>query len=421
MERDEIGESLEESMQDSELSFSDGHREYQSHGEQIRGISKRSSSEISEADNQVDTIRDWEGDSKFDDDADDKSNAHEFPFAAKDEELELLDKEYEELQAQELDMLNNLKGRSDEELLKGRSVRNQKAMWDKALEIRILLQKPFTNANRLPLGDTKTHTCESSEEIASAFERLNEASINTVHCLHQTLTTLLSQVDARSKVSDDDKDGKNNEEHIIVNDLDAQWEVMSASYKRFVPFRNSTVDRWQRKTQLSTGAAASRIKLRAFNQSITQQIEGHMRDFSRMLERMCLSKSAVNVIGRPAAENEKPSSDGDVNGVNPGEQLVDGDPELIDDSEFYQELLREFLESADPSSLGASYPSRSTRVKHRKIVDRRASKGRKIRYTVHEKIVNFMVPVPINMPPMAEKLFSSGLFHGGSTQPVLQM
>ena len=31
---------------------------------------------------------------------------------------------------------------------------------------------------------------------------------------------------------------------------------------------------------------------------------------------------------------------------------MDGDPELIDDSEFYQQLLKEFLEACDPSSSG---------------------------------------------------------------------
>ena len=35
-----------------------------------------------------------------------------------------------------------------------------------------------------------------------------------------------------------------------------------------------------------------------------------------------------------------------------GFQDIEGDPELIDDTEFYQELLREFLESSDPASIG---------------------------------------------------------------------
>ncbi|XLS97860.1 hypothetical protein HN51_040595 [Arachis hypogaea] len=45
--------------------------------------------------------------------------------------------------------------------------------------------------------------------------------------------------------------------------------------------------------------------------------------------------------------------------------------------------------------------------KKRKIVDRRASKSRKIRYNAHEKIVNFMAPQPMNLPPKDPKLFEN--------------
>lgn len=31
---------------------------------------------------------------------------------------------------------------------------------------------------------------------------------------------------------------------------------------------------------------------------------------------------------------------------------ADGDPELLDDSEFYQQLLKEFFETVDPTSSG---------------------------------------------------------------------
>lgn len=37
-------------------------------------------------------------------------------------------------------------------------------------------------------------------------------------------------------------------------------------------------------------------------------------------------------------------------------------------------------------------PVRSQKIK--KKVDTKASKGRKLRYTVHEKLQNFMVPIP---------------------------
>jgi hypothetical protein len=37
------------------------------------------------------------------------------------------------------------------------------------------------------------------------------------------------------------------------------------------------------------------------------------------------------------------------------ETHVDGDPELLDDSEFYQQLLKEFFETIDPSSSGKQF------------------------------------------------------------------
>jgi hypothetical protein len=37
------------------------------------------------------------------------------------------------------------------------------------------------------------------------------------------------------------------------------------------------------------------------------------------------------------------------------ETHADGDPELLDDSEFYQQLLKEFFETVDPSSSGKQF------------------------------------------------------------------
>jgi protein AATF/BFR2 len=50
--------------------------------------------------------------------------------------------------------------------------------------------------------------------------------------------------------------------------------------------------------------------------------------------------------------------------------------------------------------------------KKRKEVDRRASKGRKIRYTVIDKLVNFMVPVEMQDDSRVASLFSNLFGHG---------
>jgi protein AATF/BFR2 len=54
---------------------------------------------------------------------------------------------------------------------------------------------------------------------------------------------------------------------------------------------------------------------------------------------------------------------------------------------------------------------RKLRKKRTRIVDRRASKGRKIKYVIHEKLVNFMAPQPNRYPlaytETANQLFAS--------------
>lgn len=73
-------------------------------------------------------------------------------------------------------------------------------------------------------------------------------------------------------------------------------------------------------------------------------------------------------------------------------------PEIFDDSEFYHQLLRELIEYKSSTDENQSEITQKfielqkVRSKMKKKVDTRASKGRKIRYIVHNKLVNFMPP-----------------------------
>jgi protein AATF/BFR2 len=51
--------------------------------------------------------------------------------------------------------------------------------------------------------------------------------------------------------------------------------------------------------------------------------------------------------------------------------------------------------------------------KRRKVVDRRASKGRKLRFHTLDKLVGFMAPAPRERPPFAEQLFRNLFAHEG--------
>ncbi|KAF5186927.1 rRNA processing protein-like protein [Thalictrum thalictroides] len=234
----------------------------------VKGLKLMASTEFHE-------VKDTEDDDDAKDEDEDEKNVKE-RVAQKDAEYEELEKEYTSLLNRDKDILMNLMRHKDEDFLKGQAVRNQKALWDKTLELRFSLQKAFSSSNKLP------------------------------------------------------------------------W-------------------------------------------NISEQVAGYMRDPSRMIKRMQLRTPVVGVFG--ANTNE------------------DGDLELLEDSEFYQQLLKEFFESfkstTPEATEAAFYAIKRHQTKKRNIVGRRASKSRKIRYHVHEKIANFMVPKPMKLPDMAPVLFEN--------------
>lgn len=69
------------------------------------------------------------------------------------------------------------------------------------------------------------------------------------------------------------------------------------------------------------------------------------------------------------------------------------DETTYDDAKFYQQLLKEFVEHGNTSKFSSEYRT-GRQARKKKLVDRKASKGRKLRYVVHPKLENYMFPVP---------------------------
>ncbi|PSS35933.1 Protein AATF like [Actinidia chinensis var. chinensis] len=329
-----------------------------------------------------------------------------------DAEMEELEKELSDIRHQEQDLLRNLNHHKDEDLLKGQAVKNQKAIWDKTLELRFLLQKAFSSSNRLPKEPLKSSFCDSDSGVNDAYSDLITSSKRTLDSLLELQEALLEKNPSIAQASDGNSTQplKHSEASSTSNGGgDQEWSQIWEIHSRIAPFRNKSIDKWQRKTQVTTGAAAIKGKLHAFNQNVSEQVAAYMRDSSRMIKGMQQNRSTVAIFGTV------PDAEGKAKGQDIKE---DGDPELLDDSEFYQQLLKEFFETFDPaSSEAAFYALKRMQTKKRKIVDRRASKSRKIRYNVHEKIVNFMAPQPMQLPPMAAKLFED-LFGLKTQKPV---
>ncbi|CAI9278522.1 unnamed protein product [Lactuca saligna] len=304
---------------------------------------------------------------------------------------EELEKELNDLRHQEQDLFRNIRRDPNEDLQKSEAVKNQRALWDKTLEFRFLLQKSFSNSNRLPQEPIRSAFCNSDEGVKEAYSDLIDSTKKTLDSILKLQEALVEKNPLIMEATEE-----NSKSVEASRKGDEEWFKISEMQSRIGSFRDMSVDKWQRKTQVTSGAAGIKNKFQAFNQNISEQVAFYMRDPSRMIKGMQQRRSVVPVFGNNVPNSSVDDDDGD------------GDPELLDDSEFYQQLLREFFETVDPeSSEAAFYALKRLQTKKRKIVDRRASKSRKIRYHIHEKIVNFMAPQPVNVPPMAPKLFEN--------------
>jgi protein AATF/BFR2 len=125
------------------------------------------------------------------------------------------------------------------------------------------------------------------------------------------------------------------------------------------------------------------------------------------------SGKAVKVVGRDGA-HEPVAGEKDVSA------------EVYDDTDFYQALLRDVVDIGQGGAGfgGAGGPGsyanfNNTSRKKAAGVDPKASKGRKLRYHVHEKLQNFMAPIPMQTweREQIDELFK-GLLGGRYTSQI---
>lgn len=250
----------------------------------------------------------------------------------------------------------------------------------------MLLQKfPETkslssNKQILDGKSTKSDDHESDEEIPSDTD--NEE--------------IPSDTEPEDNVAEDKKENipkKTTQKKRKLADYDSD---LASSHKSFKPFRDATIQKWNEKTRLAT---AANIKNTPTN-TILQQISFILSDRNRLIRRTQLKRSEYDIIGYthklPQSENN------DQNDMNPvTRDRKDNDeyiPEIFDDSDFYHQLLRELIECktadiTDPVQLSRQWIAlQQLRNKMKRKVDTKATKGRKIKYVVHNKLVSYMAP-----------------------------
>lgn len=253
---------------------------------------------------------------------------------------------------------------------KGNAMKEQRKAFDSLLGVRMVLQKAMVATNSMAAVEEK----DFEETANQPYEAAEEAAIrlwNTLDSIRHDLQTANSGT----------KSGQKRKRDIDTSaPSSAIWERMQSSEVAAIDNRQSTLDKWSSKVRGTAAMPVSRkLNPTANQQSITSVLQDQLANSDHLIQRTKIPRSCA-----PIQRDSK----------------VTEDPNIYDDGNFYQMLLKELVDQRRVESLSnpvnaAGKTMQWTAVKEaktRKVVDTKASKGRKMRFTVHEKLQNFMAP-----------------------------
>ena len=286
---------------------------------------------------------------------------------------------------------------------KGRAIKKQHQTFDSLLNVRIKVQKALIASNSIAATSTVPEQRSSSEGNIEAVKRAEAAAEK----LWTSLTAL------RSSLSKTDDSNSSLKRASPSRDSSAerygQWRQMDMQDSIHVPKRRATLTKWsQRINPVPNTRPTNRFsRSPAAQQSLISVLDQHLSgsNLEHALKKTHIARSCAPV----QAASSKHAVE---------------DPGIYDDADFYTLLLRELVDrrmhdsDSKPNTINNQPPpakktngivsagagggaeltdtllraSLRSNQKVKKQVDTKASKGRKMRYTIHEKLQNFMAP-----------------------------
>lgn len=250
---------------------------------------------------------------------------------------------------------------------KGVAVKAQRKTFDSLLNVRIRLQKALVATNSLAAADHET-------DDSTPYKAAEEAAVKLLNTLNSM----------RHSLEQTDKSSKKRKYTAITTETSSSdiWAQLQKSETQGLPKRQATLEKWSAKVRGTTATPVSRKLNQVAESSITDVLATQLSgtNGARLAQRTHMPRSCAPVQVKA--------------------KLVES-AEIFDDADFYQLLLKELVDqrmveagSAPAGALGAPVAQWAAvkEAKTKRQVDTKASKGRKMKFTVHEKLQNFMAP-----------------------------
>ncbi|PVU93639.1 hypothetical protein BB561_003134 [Smittium simulii] len=317
-------------------------------------------------------------------------------------------RELEKLKVAEKKLAVDMNEMKQKDALKGKHVINQIKIWESTLDLRIRFQKILHQTNELPtlaqlqqIEDTKPELdfTKIKGEISSTRNVLGNLLIDVANIQPTILEMIPSdQLGISSKKR---KFSKLEADKFDFDTIKALWDKMESNRKLFKHYRDETLLKWDSRVNHLPGNLSSK-NLKVFNKNVIEQIDQMLNNKERLLAKTRVPRVNYRFI----VDNLLSKQD---DGLETNENKIEKEIETIyDDADFYQSLLKDLIDSRSSASANVLGDSNSAALTNpglqwatiqksmnntkKKTVDTKASKGRKIRYQVFEKLENFMAP-----------------------------
>ncbi|KAJ8522765.1 hypothetical protein ONZ45_g726 [Pleurotus djamor] len=328
------------------------------------------------------------------------------------------------------DMTSVLQQTRDNDRRKGKAIRQQLALWDSLLDSRIKLQKAVVSSNQLPTPSVIQPAISSDDQLRSSLNDLLEQAVLLSDELSQLQIDLL-----HANTDTIVPPRKRRRTDLVIESSNFDEWLEEASQDAVVlenavhPYQLQTLSKWSSKIQAVAPSVLLPSTRNAFSKnrqnikSVVQLIDDTLTtDREKLLNRTQTRRTKGARLGPTLSIPSGHTGKGSLEVVEDGDAI---DTELFDDTDFYQQLLRDIIDSRGNTSATEDWLTIQKQKKAKKKVDTKASKGRKLRYEVHEKMQNFMVPVPVpgswhdeQMDELFASLLGKGFSHHDASGPI---
>lgn len=270
------------------------------------------------------------------------------------------------------------------DVAKGKAIAHQRTSFDALLNARIHLQKGMIATNSILSRDPPLLEDEAVTSVISNAEAAASKLWNGLEELRQAIQPSASPTEKRVPSP-----------ATHSTSTAALWDRMQCHEAQSIPTRRATLAKWSSRLQpLAVNTGRSTLSGASSSIPLLTVLDQHLAapNRARLLARTQVPRSCAPI--QAAAH-------------------IPSDPAIYDDADFYATLLRELVDrrmtdsshnratgSGVGTHLNGSHSAAESSLllppardrKPRGQVDTRASKGRKMRYTVQEKLQSFMVP-----------------------------